>query len=288
MQAPAAALSPAAVLQPGDDARPREGRARAHSACSTSTSPTAAPAARSTHEWIVQRLRRLHAARLVRLRSGRGLQRQQVQGRAERADRRRAALPRLRHRRRETAPTSSTTSSAGSASSSPASRARNHGTVYGSLCPRDLGRNPVQQSGSRRGLRRSRHRTRRITTKKERKETLMTYRVKNITIAVVLALVAALLTSSTSTNYQRNVRKDETNVPVLVAMRDIPAGTSGAESSGRDAREERGRRAATSCRARSRTRPGRRAGRLTQPIYAGEQVSTRRFSTPSQRGIRPS
>ena len=35
--------------------------------------------------------------------------------------------------------------------------------------------------------------TRRITTKdEERKETLMTYRVKNITIAVALALVAAL------------------------------------------------------------------------------------------------
>ena len=31
------------------------------------------------------------------------------------------------------------------------------------------------------------------------------------------------------TNYQRNVRKDETNVPVFVAMRDIPAGTSGAD-----------------------------------------------------------
>ena len=57
----------------------------------------------------------------------------------------------------------------------------------------------------------------------------MTYRVKNITIAVALALVAALLTSFYVTNYQRNVRKDETNVPVFVAKRDIPAGTSGAD-----------------------------------------------------------
>jgi len=57
----------------------------------------------------------------------------------------------------------------------------------------------------------------------------MTYRVKNITIAVALALVAALLTSFYVTNYQRNVRKDETNVAIWVAKRDIPAGTSGAE-----------------------------------------------------------
>ena len=58
----------------------------------------------------------------------------------------------------------------------------------------------------------------------------MTYRVKNITIAVALALVAALLTSFYVTNYQRNVRKDETNIPVWVATRDIPAGTSGADA----------------------------------------------------------
>ena len=57
----------------------------------------------------------------------------------------------------------------------------------------------------------------------------MTYRVKNITIAVALALVAALLTSFYVTNYQRNVRKDETNVPIFVAARDIPAGTSGTD-----------------------------------------------------------
>jgi hypothetical protein len=53
----------------------------------------------------------------------------------------------------------------------------------------------------------------------------MTYRVKNITIAVALALVAALLTSFYVTNYQRNVRADESNVTVYVAARDIPAGT---------------------------------------------------------------
>ena len=41
----------------------------------------------------------------------------------------------------------------------------------------------------------------------------MTYRLRNIFVAVALALVAALLTGFYVTNYQRNVRKDETNVP---------------------------------------------------------------------------
>ena len=113
----------------------------------------------------------------------------------------------------------------------------------------------------------------------------MTYRVKNITIAVALALVAALLTSFYVTNYQRNVRQDETNVPIWVAKRDIPAGMSGAdiERKGLFEKSEIVRRSVV---------PGAisnpdQVGELvtTQPIYAGEQVSTRRFSTPSQRGI---
>ena len=48
----------------------------------------------------------------------------------------------------------------------------------------------------------------------------MTYRLRNIFVAVALALVAALLTGFYVTNYQRNVRKDETNVSVYVAKRD--------------------------------------------------------------------
>jgi Flp pilus assembly protein CpaB len=113
----------------------------------------------------------------------------------------------------------------------------------------------------------------------------MTYRVKNITIAVALALVAALLTSFYVTNYQRNVRKDETNVPVWVASRDIPAGTSGADAVSKNmlTKTEIVRRSVI---------PGaisdpKQIEELvtTQPVYAGEQVSTRRFSSPSERGI---
>ena len=113
----------------------------------------------------------------------------------------------------------------------------------------------------------------------------MTYRVKNITIAVALALVAALLTSFYVTNYQRNVRQDETNVPVWVAARDIPAGTTGAEAQqkGMLAKSEVVRRHVVPG---AISNPKQVAELVTsQPIFAGEQVSTRRFSSPSQRGI---
>jgi len=114
----------------------------------------------------------------------------------------------------------------------------------------------------------------------------MTYRVKNITIAVALALVAALLTSFYVTNYQRNVRKDETNVPVWVAARDIPAGTSGADAASKSMLEksEVVRRNVVPG---AISNPEQVADLVTaQPIYAGEQVSTRRFSTQLQRGIK--
>jgi Flp pilus assembly protein CpaB len=114
----------------------------------------------------------------------------------------------------------------------------------------------------------------------------MTYRVRNITIAVALGLVAALLTSFYVTNYQRNVRKDETNVPVYVAKGDIPAGTAGAAIAARGLLEktEIVRRSVVPGAISS---PDQLAELVaTQPTFAGEQVSTRRFATPEARGIR--
>jgi Flp pilus assembly protein CpaB len=114
----------------------------------------------------------------------------------------------------------------------------------------------------------------------------MTYRVKNITIAVALALVAALLTSFYVTNYQRNVRKDETNIPVWVATRDIPAGTSGADAE-RKSMLKKSEVVRRNVVPGAISNPDQVADLVTaQPIFAGEQVSTRRFSTPSQRGIK--
>src|SRR2546426_983568 len=57
----------------------------------------------------------------------------------------------------------------------------------------------------------------------------MTYRLRNIGIAVALAVVAALLTTFYVTNYKRTVRHGEQKVPVYVASHDIALGTSGTD-----------------------------------------------------------
>ena len=86
-------------------------------------------------------------------------------------------------------------------------------------------------------------------------------------VAVALALVAALLTSYYVTNYQQNVRKDETNVPVCVATHDIPAGTSGADltpegSARRDGDRPPQRRARRDLESDAAREPRREAGDL--------------------------
>jgi Flp pilus assembly protein CpaB len=101
-----------------------------------------------------------------------------------------------------------------------------------------------------------------------------------------LAVVAALLTSFYVTNYQRNVRKDETNVPVFVAKHDIPSGTSGADivRKGLLQKSEVVRRNVVPGAISNPAQIDKLVA--TQPVFAGEQVTTRRFSTPAQRGIK--
>ena len=114
----------------------------------------------------------------------------------------------------------------------------------------------------------------------------MTYRLRNIVIAVTLALVAALLTSFYVTNYQRNVQKDETNVEVFVAAKDIPAGTSGADAA-RKGMLERSEIVRRNVVPGAISNPSQLEELVaTQPILAGEQVTTRRFATPAERGVR--
>ena len=57
----------------------------------------------------------------------------------------------------------------------------------------------------------------------------MTYRLRNILIALGLAILAALLVTFYVANYKKHVQKQEVTVPVVVAAKDIPAGTSGAD-----------------------------------------------------------
>jgi Flp pilus assembly protein CpaB len=114
----------------------------------------------------------------------------------------------------------------------------------------------------------------------------MNYRVKNIGIAVGLAALAAILTSIYVVNYKRHVQHGEGKVTVLVAARDIPAGTSGADVVDQKMlREETVPRKAVVAGAISS--PSQLSTYVaTQDIYTGEQVSTRRFAPPKEQGIR--
>jgi Flp pilus assembly protein CpaB len=112
----------------------------------------------------------------------------------------------------------------------------------------------------------------------------MTYRVRNIVIAVVLAALAALMTSFYVTNYKRHVQQGEDHVQVFVASRDIPAGTPGSEAV----------RMLTSKQVtRAGVTPGAIASKseisslvASQRVYAGEQATLNRFSSVAQGGVR--
>jgi len=114
----------------------------------------------------------------------------------------------------------------------------------------------------------------------------MNYRAKNIGIAVGLAALAAILTSIYVINYKRNVQHGEGKVTVLVAAKDIPAGTTGADVVDQHLlRTETVPRKAVVAGAIST--PAQLAQYVaTQDVYAGEQVSTRRFAPPKEQGIR--
>ena len=112
----------------------------------------------------------------------------------------------------------------------------------------------------------------------------MTYRLRNIGIAIALALVAGLLTVFYVTNYKQEVRNAESNVLVYVASQDIPAGTSGADAQGFLSEQEVAKRNVTPG---AISTPEQLDGRVAAAtIYAGEQVTTRRFTTEEAKGIR--
>jgi Flp pilus assembly protein CpaB len=101
-----------------------------------------------------------------------------------------------------------------------------------------------------------------------------------------LAALAANLTSVYVVNYKRHVQHGEGKVTVLVAARDIPAGTSGADVIDQHMlkKETVPRKAVV---AGSISSPDQLSQYVaTADVYQGEQVTTRRFSPPSEQGIR--
>lgn len=112
----------------------------------------------------------------------------------------------------------------------------------------------------------------------------MTYRVRNVVIAVALAAVAALLTSFYVTSYKRHVQRSEDHVTVLVAKHDIDLGTTGADASHMLSSESVPRRSVVPGAISS---PDQIAGLVaTQKTLEGEQVTTRRFSPVAENGVR--
>jgi Flp pilus assembly protein CpaB len=114
----------------------------------------------------------------------------------------------------------------------------------------------------------------------------MSYRLRNIGIAVVLAVLAALLTIFYVTNYKKSVQQGEDLVAVWVAASDIPVGTSGSEVSDRNLLK-------TLEIAQRSVVPGaiskpEQIDQLiaTERIYQGEQVTLNRFHPLGEQGIK--
>jgi pilus assembly protein CpaB len=114
----------------------------------------------------------------------------------------------------------------------------------------------------------------------------MTYQLRNVVVAVVLGLLAAVLVTVYVTNYRKHVQHGAQNVDVLVATTDIPAGTSGATIV-----------AGHMMKALTVPRTALTPGAISSPdqivrlvstdeIMSGEQVSTRRFGNSQELGVR--
>jgi Flp pilus assembly protein CpaB len=114
----------------------------------------------------------------------------------------------------------------------------------------------------------------------------MTYRIRNIVVAVALALVAALLTTFYVANYKRHVQQSESTVTVYVAKRDVPQGTPGAEliKSGWITTQQAVQRTVVPG---AISNPDQVRNLITrQDIFAGEQVTLRRFAGNAEQGVR--
>jgi Flp pilus assembly protein CpaB len=114
----------------------------------------------------------------------------------------------------------------------------------------------------------------------------MTYRLRNIAVAVGLALIAALLTTFYVANYKRHVRQAETTVKVYVAKKDIPQGTPGTAllAHGWVGTADVVQRSVVPG---AISTPQQVTALITaQNIYAGEQITLRRFANETELGVR--
>ena len=114
----------------------------------------------------------------------------------------------------------------------------------------------------------------------------MTYQLRNVVIAVVLGLLAAVLTTVYVTNYRKNVQHGQQDVGVLIAKTNIPAGTSGAAivSGHMLVRKTVPRTALVPGAISSPDQIARLVS--TQEVMVGEQVTKSRFGGANELGVR--
>jgi pilus assembly protein CpaB len=112
----------------------------------------------------------------------------------------------------------------------------------------------------------------------------MTYRLRNIAIAVALAVLAAMIVSFYVKQQKDDLQKGQTLTAVYVAKEDIPAGTAGADAAGMLTKVEVAKDAVAPG---AIVRPEDLEGKVTtEKIYANEQVTLLRFANPTEQGVR--
>jgi len=112
----------------------------------------------------------------------------------------------------------------------------------------------------------------------------MTYRLRNIAIAVALAVLAAMMTSFYVKQQKQDIQQGQVLTTVWVAKSDIPAGSVGDDISAQLESTEVAKSAVTPG---AIVQPEDLAGKVSsETIFAGEQVSLLRFSTQEEQGIR--
>lgn len=111
----------------------------------------------------------------------------------------------------------------------------------------------------------------------------MTYRLRNILLAVVLAVLAAFLTALYVANYQNRVDAGQEQVKVFIAKNDIPPGTPASDlRADLEQREVLSKDAIIGAVYDLESVEGQTT---SQWIYSGEQVSARRFNETGRSGI---
>jgi pilus assembly protein CpaB len=112
----------------------------------------------------------------------------------------------------------------------------------------------------------------------------MTYRLRNIAIAVALAVLAAMIVSFYVKQQKEDLQRGQTLTAVYVAKEDIPEGTAGSDVAAKVTRVEVAKDAVAPG---AIVQPEDLEGKIsTQVIYANEQVTLLRFADPTAQGIR--